>query len=157
MLELALALAFQAAAAEPEEARVSIDVKDAAIQDVVRLLAELGSFQVVMDPGVSCRLTLKLKEVRWGQVLDSALKSCGLAHEEDGGIVRIAPAARMIEEAEARRRLSEARQAARARSVFLKRLSYARAEELAPIVKKMLSPHGEVVYDKRTNTLIIID
>jgi type IV pilus assembly protein PilQ len=157
MSALVLALALQLPVVEPEEARISIDVKDAAIQDVVRLLAEVGGFQVVMDPGVSCRLTLKLKEVRWGQVLASALRSCSLAHEEDGGIVRIAPAARLIEEAEARRRLSESREAARTRSVFLKRLSYARAEELAPIVRKLLSPRGEVVYDARTNTLIIID
>jgi type IV pilus assembly protein PilQ len=157
MTGLLLALAIQGAGSGPEEARVSFDVKDAAIQDVVRLLAEVGGFQVVMDPGVSCRLTLKLLEVRWPQVLDAALRSCNLVHEEDGGIVRIAPAARLIEEAEARRRLAVAREAARPRSLFMKRLSYARAEALAPIVKTMLSPRGEVVYDQRTNTLIIID
>jgi type IV pilus assembly protein PilQ len=157
MSSILLGLALLTGAAETEEARVSIDVKDAAIQDVVRLLAEVGAFQVVMDPGVTCNLTLKLKEVRWPQVLESALRSCSLAYEEDGGILRIAPAGRLIEEAEARRRLAEAREAGRSRSVFLKRLSYARAEELAPIVRKMLSPQGEVVYDSRTNTLIIID
>ena len=41
--------------------------------------------------------------------------------------------------------------------VSYQRLSYARAQELAPIVKRFLSPRGEVVYDTRTNTLIIID
>ncbi|PYQ18536.1 MAG: hypothetical protein DMF81_24640 [Acidobacteria bacterium] len=37
------------------------------------------------------------------------------------------------------------------------RLSYAKAAELAPLIKKFLSPRGEVVVDARTNTLIITD
>ncbi len=37
------------------------------------------------------------------------------------------------------------------------RLSYARAQELAPLVKKLLSERGEIVVDARTNTLIVID
>jgi type II secretory pathway component HofQ len=37
------------------------------------------------------------------------------------------------------------------------RLSYAKAAEMAPLVKKFLSPRGEVIFDARTNTLIVTD
>ena len=37
------------------------------------------------------------------------------------------------------------------------RLSYAQAAELAPLIKKFLSPRGEVIFDARTNTLIVTD
>src|SRR5438132_164615 len=89
----------------PPETRISLDFKDADILDVVRLMSEVGSFQVVVDPGVACKLTLKLKEVPWDAALDVALRSCGLGHEEESGIVRVAPVARLTEEAAARRRL----------------------------------------------------
>ena len=141
----------------PAETRVSIDFKDADIQDVVRLFSEVGGFQVVMDPGVSCKLTLKLKEVQWPSALNAALRSCRLGRDEEGGIVRIAPVSRLTEEAASRRKLEEEKELSRPRQVTSYRLSYARAQELAPLLKKMLSPRGEVIVDARTNTLIIID
>jgi len=38
-----------------------------------------------------------------------------------------------------------------------RRLSYARARDLAPLLQKSLSPRGEIAFDERTNTLIITD
>jgi type II secretory pathway component HofQ len=139
------------------ETRISLDFKDADILDVVRLMSEVGSFQVVVDPGVACKLTLKLKEVPWDAALDVALRSCGLGRDEEGGIVRVAPIARLTEEAAARRRLAEEQRLNRPLHTVRYRLSYAKAAELAPLIKKFLSPRGEVVVDPRTNTLIITD
>lgn len=152
-----LALAALLAAPPDQEARVSVDVKEAPIVDVVGLLAEVSGFQVVIDPGVSCKLTLKVTELRWVQVLDLALRTCALGREDENGIVRVAPVARLFEESSARRRLDEEKRLAAPRSVTRFRLSYARAQEMAPLVKRFLSPRGEVVFDTRTNTLIIID
>lgn len=139
------------------EALVSIDVKDASVADFVRLLAEVGRFQVVMDPGAGCSLTLKLDRVRWPSALDAALRSCALEREEEGGILRIAPRGRLAAEHAERRKLAELRQEARPRTVTAVKLSYARASQLAPIVKSFLSPTAEVFWDERTNTLVIKD
>ena len=97
------------------EARISVDFKDADIVDVVRLLAEVGGFQVVVDPGISCKLTLKLKEVRWTTALDLALKTCGLGQDEESGIVRVAPVAKLTAEHAAQRKLDEEQRLSRAR------------------------------------------
>lgn len=157
VLGLALALPKAPVAAGGDEARISLDVKEADVVDVIRLLAEIGGFQVVIHPDISCKLTLSLKEVRWPTVLDLALKTCGLGQDEEGSIVRVAKVAQLTEEAAARRRFEEDRRRAAPPRVVYQRLSYARAQELAPIVRRFLSPRGEVVYDARTNTLIIID
>src|SRR5215475_4407160 len=88
----------RAATADPHadgEARISMDVKDAPLVDVVRLLAEVGGFQVVFDPGIDCKLTLKLNEVTWPAALDVSLRSCGLGRDEEGGILRIASLKRL--------------------------------------------------------------
>jgi type IV pilus assembly protein PilQ len=139
------------------EARISVDMKDADIVDVVRLFAEIGGFQVVVDPGVSCKLTLKLNEVRWASALDVALKSCGLGRDEENEIVRVAPVAKLAAEHAAQRKLDEERSLAGPLQMRSYRLSYARAAEMAPIIKKFLSPRGEVIFDSRTNTLIVMD
>ena len=159
----ALSLGLMLAGSVPDtsadnEARISIDVREASIHDIVRLLAEVAGFQVVMDPGITCALTLKLKQVRWPAVLDVALKSCGLGREEAEGVLRIAPLARLAEQAAAEQRLREAReQQRRTGTITLRKLSYARAGELAEVVRKLLPPGAQVAYDQRTNTLIIID
>ena len=158
-----LAAASLAAAApappsgQDDEARISIDVKDADIVDVVRLFAEVGGFQVVVDPGVSCKLTLKLTEVRWASALDVALRSCGLGQDEENEIVRVAPVARLAAETAPQRKLDEERSLSGPLQMRTYRLSYARAAEMAPIIKRFLSPRGEVIYDSRTNTLIVMD
>ena len=163
LLASCLASASLAAAApapvggQDGEARISIDVKDADIVDVVRLFAEVGGFQVVVDPGVSCKLTLKLNVVRWASALDVALRSCGLGQDEENEIVRVAPVAKLAAETAAQRKLDEERGLSGPLQMRTYRLSYARAAEMAPIIKKFLSPRGEVIYDSRTNTLIVMD
>jgi len=72
-------------------------------------------------------------------------------------VVRVAPAARLAQEAAAERRLAEAKRASSPRQEVRLRLSYARAAEIAPLLKSFLSPHGEAVFDERTNTLILLD
>jgi type IV pilus assembly protein PilQ len=151
---LALLCALPLAPAETE-ARVSLDLRDAEVLDVVRLLSEVGGFQLVVDPGVSCRLTLSLKRAPWPTVLKLALKSCGLGYEEEGGILRVAEVRRLAEQARAERQLGEARQQARERSVTSFRLSYARASEMAEVLRKT-HPAAQVTFDARTNTLIVV-
>jgi type IV pilus assembly protein PilQ len=155
---LALALApFSAAAPAVEETRISIDVKDADIVDVVRLLAEVGNFQVVVDPGISCKLTLKLREVPWDTALDVSLRSCGLGQDDQNGVVRIATRAKLTAEYAEERKLADERKLNRPLRTTRYRLSYAKAADMAPLIKKFLSPRGDVVFDVRTNTLIVTD
>jgi type II secretory pathway component HofQ len=155
---LAACAGLALAASSGGEARVSLDAKDAPVQDVVGVCAELAGLQVVFDPGVECKLTLKLHEARWLTVLDTTLRACGLGYEEEGGILRVAKSSRLKEEAADRRRLNEERRGRGGSGrIALFRLSYARAQELAPLLKSRLAPNGDVTWDPRTNTLIVIE
>jgi type II secretory pathway component HofQ len=154
---LALALPAAPAAKAKAETRISVDFKDADVLDIVRLMSELGDFQVVAHPGIACKLTLKLKEVPLQTAFDLTLKTCGLGYEEESGIFRVAPTATLTAEHAAQRKLDEERRLNRPLTTKMYRLSYARAAEMAPLVKKFLSPRGEVIFDARTNTLIVTD
>lgn len=157
LLPLAVPAAAQTAPSLPGETKISIDFKDADILDIVRLMAEVGDFQVVIDPGVSCKLTLNLKEVQLSTAFDVLLRSCGLGYDEDNGIVRVAPVARLTAEHAERRKLDEERRLNRPLRTRVIRLSYAKAAEITPLLKRFLSPRGDVVYDARTNTLFVTD
>jgi type IV pilus assembly protein PilQ len=154
---LALAPRGGRTAEEEGEARVTLDVKDADIHEVVGVLAETAGFQVVFDPGVSCKFTISVREAPWLKTLSASLGACRLGYEAEGSVVRIAPREKLAREAAERRRLTEELRNRRADRIALYRLSYARAREMAPLLKKLLSERGEVVYDERTNTLIILD
>lgn len=154
---LAASPAAGASPAPPDEARISVDFKEADVLDIARLMAELGGFQLVAHPGISCRLTLKLTEVPLETAFDMAMKSCGLGYEESATIRRVAPVAQLRAEAEASRKLREEQALNRPLRTRLYRLSYAKAAELAPLIRKFLSPRGDVIFDARTNTLIITD
>jgi type IV pilus assembly protein PilQ len=157
LLSLLFTAAVLGAATPPAEARVSLDLKDAAAVQVVTALAEVGRLQVVFDPGTSCSLTLRLRLVSWRTALESVLAACRLAGEEQGRVLRVASADRLEAEAQDRRRLLGEQARSRPRSVSVFRLSHARAAELAPVVKRLLAPRGDVVFDARTNAIIIVD
>ena len=155
-LILVASLVLASTGSRENEARVTLDVKEAPAADVVRVLAEAADFQVVLDPGITCRLTLKLRELPWPKALEATLRSCRLGVDQEGKVLRVAPLARLQSEAAAERQLKEARKPSSASSFETYRLSYARAEALAPVLARLLGPDGEVTYDSRTNTLIIL-
>jgi type II secretory pathway component HofQ len=144
------------ARSEEREARVSLDLKDAPVVDIVSVLAQVGGFQVVLDPGITCRLTMKINEAGWRSVLDTALSACGLGREDEDDILRVAPVSKLRQEAEARRKLDEERRMAPVGRVEWFRLSYARAQEMASLLQRTLPPTARVSYDARSNTLILI-
>lgn len=139
------------------ETRISLTATGADAKAVVSLLAEAGGVQTVFDPDVSCRLTLALKEAPLESALDSVLHACGLAREQEGNVLRVARLSRLESESRQRRELKLEQERSRSREMRLERLSYARAQELAPLLKKLLRDGSEVVADPRTNLLIIID
>lgn len=159
VLVLALSLAVQAnSSPEKEETRIDFDVKNAEVTDILRLFAEVGDFNLVADPGVQCQLTLKLKAVTWPEALAVVLKSCKLAQEKMGkNLVRVARIEELRRELQEKRKYDEEKALAGPLHTTYRRLAYARAKEIVPILERFVSSRGSVVFDERTNTLIITD
>lgn len=137
------------------EARLSIDVREVDAKDVVGLLAEAGGRQSVVDGDVACRLTLKVRELRWRDTFEQVLRACRLGAEEDGQVLRVAPLQRLAEEQRERRALGDEQARSRRSGWTALQLSYARAAELAPLLAKFLPPGSQVTFDARTNTLFV--
>jgi len=138
---------------------ISLDFKDGDLQDIFRLFADISGLNIVVNPGVSGKVTLKLNEVPWDQALDLILKANGLGYTLEGNVIRIAPLVALQTEEQQRRKLQEERALAGDLASLTTRISYAKAGELADVLRKAgaLSARGQLNVDPRTNTLIIND
>jgi type IV pilus assembly protein PilQ len=138
---------------------ISLDFKDGDLQDIFRLFADISGLNVVVNPGVSGKVTLKLNEVPWDQALDLILKANGLGYTLEGNVIRIARLADLAREETERRKLAEEKALAGDLGTLTTRISYAKAAELSDVLKKAgaLSPRGSINVDPRTNTMIIND
>lgn len=134
---------------------ISLDLKDADIKDVFRTISQLTGLNIVIDPEVRGTVTVQLENVPWDQALDLILKQNSLGYVLENNIMRIATTAKLQSEQSDRARLAEARQAAEATRTVIKKLSYARAGDITPTLKSVMSRRGDIVVDARTNTLII--
>lgn len=131
--------------------------KDADIRDFLKFVATVAEINIIIDPGVTGRVTCELVQIPWDQALDLILKTNGLGSVMEGNVLRVAKIETLTREQEAARRLKEAQQLAGELKVITRTLSYAKARAVQPILQKQLSPRGEIIIDERTNTLIISD
>jgi type IV pilus assembly protein PilQ len=137
---------------------ISLDFKDGDLQDIFRLFHDISGLNIVVNPGVTGKVTLSLTEVPWDQALDLILKTNNLGYSQEGNVIRIAKLTDLQREESERRKLAEEKALAGDLQVWQKSLSYAKAGDLEPTVKKVaLSARGTITLDTRTNTMIITD
>jgi len=130
---------------------------NADLKDVIKIIAKISHLNIIMDPGISGRITSQLDNVPWDQALDLFLKINSLGMIQEGNILRIGTVARLSSESAERKKLRDAQQSEEELEVYTKTLSFAKVDEVNGILQKQLSPRGEILKDPRTNTLIISD
>jgi type IV pilus assembly protein PilQ len=138
---------------------ISLDFKDGDLQDIFRLFSDISGLNVVVNPGVTGKVTLKLNEVPWGRALELILKTNSLGCVLEDNVIRIAKLTDLQREADDRRKLNEAKELEGDLESFTRRVSYAKAETLSGVLKQAnaLSARGQINVDVRTNTIIIRD
>ena len=137
---------------------INFDFEDADLRAVLRVFSAESGLNMIIDPAVQGRVNVLLNDVPWDQALDQILRSNKLGYTVEGNIIRIAPLAVLADEQSAQQKLVEAKALAGELRVQTFPLSYAKAETLGPLlVKSALSARGQIQFDTRTNTLILMD
>jgi type IV pilus assembly protein PilQ len=136
---------------------VELHFKDAPIHDLLRIIADTGKVSIVVPDTIEARVTLDLKRVPWDQALEVILSSHQLWYRREGNLYRIAPRKELDAEDEAEAARREAALKSESPRPGLVPLNYASAAELAKKLEPMLSPHGKIAVDERTNQLIVTD
>ncbi|WP_437631220.1 type IV pilus secretin PilQ [Sorangium sp. So ce854] len=137
--------------------RIDLDLKDADIHNVLRLISDVGRVNIVTADNVSGTVTIRMRNVPWDQALETVLQAKGLGVVRQGNMIRVAPIADLNKERELAiaRRKSELQLAPI--ETRLIPINYADARDLQDRSKDMLSPRGSLAVDERTNVLIARD
>jgi hypothetical protein len=136
---------------------ISLDVQEADIHDVLRLIADVVGINVIAGTNVQGNVTTRLENVPWDEALDAVLSINGLGYERSGNVIRIAPLEHFVKERETRLREQEARQQIQPIFTRVITINYANAAALQPNLEKLLSDRGSLAVDTRTNTIIVND
>ena len=110
---------------------ISLDFKDGDLQDIFRLFSDISGLNVVVNPGVTGKVTLKLNEVPWGRALELILKTNGLGCVLEDNVIRIARLTDLQKEEGDRRKLDEEKALAGNLIDYTRRISYAKAGTLS--------------------------
>jgi type IV pilus assembly protein PilQ len=86
---------------------ISLDFKDADINNVLRILAEFSGLNIVASEDVKGKVTVRLQNVPWQQALDSVVRAAKLAYVQEGNIIRIDRLENLTSEAEAQFRADQ--------------------------------------------------
>ncbi|HYC89686.1 MAG TPA: type IV pilus secretin PilQ [Thermoanaerobaculia bacterium] len=134
---------------------LSLNLKDADIKDVIRTFAELTGLNIAVDPGVTGSVTVDFVDVPWDQALDLILRQNNLTYVVEGNVMRIGTIDRLAAETAASRRLAEEERLNVPLTTLSFKLSYARAVDVAGLLRDIASPRARIIVDQRTNQLVI--
>lgn len=177
------AVAGQVSASALEETRtyrgrpVTFNFQDVPVRTVLQLIAELSDLNIVASDTVTGNVTLRLINVPWDQALDIVLQAKSLDKRRSGNVVWVAPQAEI---AKFEQDKENARLALEDRAEMVTEyipISYGSAEDIAKLLtdesknsqgggggaggasnsRGFLSSRGSLSFDRRTNTLLIID
>lgn len=140
--------------------KISLDFKDADIQNVLRLIAEVSGKNIVISEAVQGKVTIRLMQVPWDMALDVILKTYALDKEELGpDILRVAPYSQLKKEREEALKADEARENVEPLVMEIVPVNYARAKDLEGLLGRFKSKRNDagILVDTRTNSLILRD
>ena len=171
-----------ATAARPFSGRpVTFNFQDVPVRTVLQLIAEESNLNIVASDTVQGNVTLRLINVPWDQALDIVLQAKALDKRRSGNVMWVAP---QSEIAKFEQDKEDARIAIENRVETVTEyivVSYGNAEDIAKLLtdeskgnqsggggqggggggsqqsRGFLSPRGSISFDRRTNTLLVID
>ncbi|MCC7249037.1 MAG: type IV pilus secretin PilQ family protein [Lysobacter sp.] len=162
---------------------VTFNFQDVPVRTVLQLIAEESGLNIVASDTVLGNVTLRLINVPWDQALDIVLQAKALDKRRSGNVVWVAPQAEI---AKFEQDKEDARIAIENRVETVTEyipVSYGNAEDIAKLLtdeskgaqnsggggagaggggnqqfnRGFLSPRGSISFDRRTNTLLVID
>ncbi len=161
---------------------VTFNFQDVPVRTVLQLIAEESNLNIVAADTVQGNVTLRLINVPWDQALDIVLQAKSLDKRRSGNVVWVAPQKEIAQfeqdKEDARINLEER---AEKITAYIP-VNYANAEDIANLLTEgakgssqggqggggggagggqqdrgFLSQRGSISFDKRTNTLLVID
>jgi type IV pilus assembly protein PilQ len=137
--------------------RISLDFQQADISNVLRLIAEVSGFNIVVGEGVKAKVTMKLVSVPWDQALDMLLKMNNLGMIKEGNIVWIDTLANIARQQDEEAKVKESKIKAEDLVTDVIYVQNVEAQALQATLRQYLSPRGQLNFNAASNALVVQD
>ncbi len=124
--------------------RISVDFREAPIEDVIKSLAEQADIDIVKGPTVTGTVTATLTDVPLDEAMESIFTVHGFGYTTSKSIVRIIPQGELAQYTVKYR-------------TKMYRIDYANIEELNTLISGMLTAQGKIAMSKTTGHLCVTD
>jgi len=129
--------------------KITLDVRDMNIVDVIKFLAQKGEFNVIISPSVEGRVTVLLHDVDIKDALDIVIMSSKLAYHIDDEIVQIMSASEF--EAMYGKQFNDKTE------VSIVHLQYAKPSYVLAALDNMRSNRGKIIIDEDSGSVVLVD
>ncbi len=129
--------------------KITLDIRDMNILDVIKFLASKGDFNIVTSPNVTGRVTLLLKRVSIRDALDIVLIANNLAYNIENEIVYVMSGAEY--------EMMYGKKFSDKTVVDIIRLKYAKPSYVLASLESIKSAVGKVIIDEDTGSVVLID
>lgn len=129
--------------------KITLDVRDMNIVDIIKFLALKGDFNIVTSKNVAGRVSLFLKSVSIKDVLDIILISNDLAYQTQNDIIYVMSAAEY--ETTYGKKFNDKSE------VAIVHLNYAKPSYILAALDNMKSALGKIIIDEDTGSVVMID
>jgi len=128
--------------AQLKPGNITVNFKGADIRTVLSYISEVAGVDVIAAPDVKGIIDLKLNDKPWKVALDIIVRNYGFAYERNGDIIRVVTLDKLKQEEAVTQAFS---------------LNYGKAKEIVGAVEDMVGDRGSVLYDDRTNMVLVTD
>jgi len=135
--------------------RISLDFQQADITNILRLIADVSGFNIVVGEGVKAKVTMKLVNVPWDQALDMLLKMNGLGMIRQGSIVWVDSLASLAKQTDDEARAKDSKVKAEELITRVFYVKHIKAATLMASLRQVMSPRGMIQFNLESNALIV--
>ena len=135
--------------------RINLDLEEAPIHAVFRLISHVSQLNIVSGDDVMGTVTVSLRDVPWDQAFSAILQAKGMAAQRFGNIVRVAPIETIKAEQQAALEAQQAKEKLTPLQILIIPLNYAQASEVGQQLQTQLSERGTIEVDTRSNQVVI--
>ncbi len=134
----------------PVKTKLSLNYENASLETALRAIAEYAGMNIIIGDAVKGLVTVKLDNVYWEDALRLILQTKGFAYVIEGNVIRVGSGKDFEAERESQEMASPLVQK-------VIKLEFAFCEDVAKIIKGLLTKRGSIDVDKRTNSVIVKD
>ncbi len=137
--------------------KMSLDFQAAEITNVLRLIAEVSGFNIVVGEGVKAKVTMKIVNVPWDQALDMMLKMNGLGMIKQGNIVWVDTLSNIAKQQQEEANAKNSKAAAEELVTRIFYLRNVQSQEVMTSLRQYITSRGQMQANAGSNALIVRD